>query len=80
MQTISINKSVLEVNFETYKQSVIHKNKIQHKRLKPQQIRFLTYPFITSVFWAKQRGKKVAKKNVHLYYQTKHKQLALRFS
>jgi hypothetical protein len=77
MQTVQINKKVFEVDFQIYVQFIIDKNHIQDKRLKPQQIKFLTYPFITSVFWAKRKGKRVAKKNVYLYYSIKHKQFVL---
>ena len=77
MQTIQINKKVFEVDFQTYIQFIIDKNNIQDKTLKPQQIKFLTYPFITSVFWAKRKGKRVAKKNVYLYYSIKQKQFVL---
>jgi len=77
MQTVQINKKVFEVNLQTYIQAVIDKNSIHQKTLTPQQIRFLIYPFITAVFWAKRKGKRVAKKNVYLYYQTKQKQFVL---
>ncbi|MEO8760343.1 MAG: hypothetical protein ABI388_04315 [Bacteroidia bacterium] len=77
MQTIVINKKVYEVDFKTYVQTVIDKNNIQEKKLKPNQLRFLAYPFITSIFWAKQKGKRITKKNVYMYYNTKHKQFTL---
>lgn len=77
MQIVQINKKVFEVNLQTYIQAVIDKNSIYQKTLKPQQIRFLTYPFITSVFWAKRKGRRVAKKNVYLYYSIKQKQYTL---
>ncbi len=77
MQTILINKKVYEVTFQTYVQSVIDKNNIRDKKLKPNQLRFLTYPFITSVFWAYRKGKRVAKRNVYMYYNTKQKQFVL---
>ena len=77
MQIVQINKKVFEVNLQTYIQAVIDKNNIHQKTLKPQQIRFLAYPFITSVFWAKRKGKRVAKKNVYLYYSIKQKQYTL---
>ena len=77
MQTVQVNKKVFEVNLETYIQTVIDKNSVCNKTLKPQQIRFLTYPFITSVFWAKRKGKRVAKQNVYLYYRIKQKQYTL---
>ena len=77
MQIVQINKKVFEVNLQTYIQAVIDKNNIHRKTLKPQQIRFLTYPFITSVFWAKRKGKRVTKKNVYLYYSIKQKQYTL---
>ena len=77
MQTVQVNKKVFEVNLETYIQAVIDKNSICNKTLKPQQIRFLTYPFITAVFWAKRKGKRVSKTNVYLYYRIKQKQYAL---
>ena len=50
MQTILINKKVYEVAFQTYVQSVIDKNNIRDKKLKANQLRFLAYPFITSIF------------------------------
>ena len=50
MQTILISKKIYEVNFETYIEEVIKRNHLRYKHLKPQQIRFLAYPFITSVF------------------------------
>ncbi|MHB8261593.1 MAG: hypothetical protein ACYDCN_11800 [Bacteroidia bacterium] len=77
MQIVQINKKVFEVNLQTYIQAVIDKNNIHDKKLKPQQIRFLAYPFITSIFWAKRKGKRVAKKNVYLYYSIKQKQYTL---
>jgi hypothetical protein len=80
MQTVQINKRVFEVDFQTYVQFIIDKNHIQDKTLKPQQIKFLAYPFITSVFWAKRKGKRVAKKNMYLYYSIKQKQFTLNFN
>jgi hypothetical protein len=80
MQTVQINKRVFEVSFQAYVQAVIERNRIQQKILKPQQIMFLAYPFITSVFWAKCKGKRVTKQNVYLYYSTKQKQYALRLN
>ena len=77
MQTIQINKKVFEVDFQAYVQYTIAKNNIVDKTLKPQQLRFLAYPFITSVFWAKRKGKRVAKKNVYVYYSIKQKQFVL---
>jgi hypothetical protein len=80
MQTVQINKKVFEVNLQTYVQAVIDKHRTQEKTLKPQQIRFLAYPFITSVFWARRKGKRVPKQNMHLYYTTKQKQYVLTFN
>jgi hypothetical protein len=80
MQTVQINKRVFEVSFQAYVQAVIDRNRIQQKTLKPQQIMFLAYPFITSVFWAKQNGKRVTRQNIYLYYNTKQKQYALRLN
>ena len=77
MQIVQVNKKVFEVNLQTYVQAIIDKHRIQERTLKPQQIRFLAYPFITSVFWAKRRGKRVTKTNVYLYYRIKQKQYAL---
>ncbi len=77
MQTILISKKIYEVNFQTYVEEVIKRNSLNYKHLKPQQIRFLTYPFITSVFWAKRKGKRVTKGNIYLYYNTKYKQFTL---
>ena len=77
MQEIIISKKIYEVNLQTYIQAVIDKNNMHDKKLKPQQIRFLTYPFITAVFWAKRKGKRVNKRNIYLYYHTKQKQFTL---
>lgn len=77
MQIIQISKKVYEVNLQTYVDTVIVKNNVNNKPLTPQQIRFLTYPFITSVFWAKRKGKRVTKRNIYLYYFTKQKQYTL---
>jgi len=77
MQTIQITKKVYEVNLQTYVDTVISKNTANNKPLTPQQIRFLAYPFITSVFWAKRKGKRVTIKNTRLYYNTLFKQLSL---
>ena len=77
MQIVQINKKVFEVSFQAYVQAVIDRNRIHKKKLKPQQLKFLAYPFITSVFWAKCKGKRITKQNVYLYYYTKQKQYAL---
>lgn len=70
------NSNVYQNSFVTY----VLKVQNQHKKpLKPQQIRFLRYPFITSVFWAKKQHKKVKKANMELYYNTVFKQLSINF-
>ena len=67
---------VYQTSFVKYVLNIQNKHE---KPLKPQQIRFLRYPFITSVFWAKMKKKNVTKENVFLYYNTIFKQLTINF-
>ncbi len=70
------NKSVYQNSFTSY---VLKVQEAHKKTLKPQQIRFLRYPFITSVFWAKHQHKRIKKANIELYYNTIFKQLTFNF-
>jgi hypothetical protein len=67
---------VYQKTFVKYVSTIQNKHE---KPLKPQQIRFLRYPFITSVFWAKSKKKTVTKQNLELYYNTIFKQLSINF-
>lgn len=72
----SNSKAVYQSSFVNY----VLKVQNQHEKpLKPQQIRFLRYPFITSVFWAKKKRKPLKKANIDLYYNTIFKQLSINF-
>jgi hypothetical protein len=74
MKTIQIEKNVFQVTFNQYKEATQARRETP---LQPNQIRFLIYPFITSVYWAKRKHKAVRKQNAMLYYQTVFKQFKL---
>ena len=76
MKILLIEKKVFEVTFNQYVSATAAR---KEKPLLPHQTRFLLYPFITSVYWAKRKQKSVRRQNVSLYYQTVFKQLSLNF-
>lgn len=69
-------KTTYQLSFKNYV-AMIEKEHV--KSLTPNQKRFLIYPFITSIFWAKYHRHTIKKENITLFYNTIFKQLSINF-